>query len=173
MNNENLKILISKVCINADKLAFKEIFDYFAPRVMGYLVSSGTQKVIAEEITQEVLSSVWQKAKLFDYKKGNVSTWVFTIARNKRIDRIRKNENPNYNISDLIEAMYPSQDNKNEEIEDLIFKMRSKLTENEQKLIKMNFFESKTHKIISQELEIPLGTVKSKIRNILTKIKNI
>lgn len=172
MNSSNLKDLIYKIGNHQNKSAFVDIFDYFAPRIIGYLVSSGTQKEIAEEITQEVLSTVWQKADTFNYKKANVNTWIFTIARNKRIDRLRKNENPEYNSVELIDALYSDNNQQNLDFEQKIIEIQSKLTEYEKKLIKMNFFEGKTHIIISRELEIPLGTVKSKIRNILTKMKN-
>ena len=160
MNNNELCSLIYKIANEQNKSAFTDIFDYFAPRVIGYLVGSGSQKEIAEEITQEVLSIVWQKAGQFNYKKGNANTWVFTIARNKRIDRMRKNENPSYSTLDLIDALYSKND------------IQNKLNKNERKLIKMNFFEGKSHKIMSKELEIPLGTIKSRIRKILTKIRN-
>ena len=172
MNNNKLCNLIFKIANGQDKSAFNDIFDYFAPRVIGYLVGSGSQKEIAEEITQEVLSMVWQKASQFNYKKGNVNTWVFTIARNKRIDRIRKNENPSYNTVDLIDALYSKNDIQNNDFEEEIKVLQNKLNKSEKKLIKMNFFEGKSHKIISKDLEIPLGTIKSRIRKILIKIKN-
>ena len=172
MNNNKLCNLIFKIANEQDKSAFNDIFDYFAPRVIGYLVGSGSQKEIAEEIAQEVLSMVWQKASKFNYKKGNVNTWVFTIAWNKRIDRIRKNENPSYNTVDLIDALYSKNNIQNNDFEEEIRVLQNKLNENEKKLIKMNFFEGKSHKIISKDLEIPLGTIKSRIRKILTKIRN-
>ena len=172
MHNNDLKNLILKIGGNQDKQAFAEIFDYFAPRVIGYLVKSGSNQEIAEEITQEVLSVVWLKSNKFDYKRGNVSTWIYTIARNKRIDRFRKNTNVNYNSDDLIDALYSAENRENQDIESRIREMQSKLNENEKKLIRMNFFEGKSHKNISQDLEIPLGTVKSRIRNILIKMKN-
>jgi len=172
MNNNELCSLIYKIANEQNKSAFTDIFDYFAPRVIGYLVGSGSQKEIAEEITQEVLSIVWQKAGQFNYKKGNVNTWVFTIARNKRIDRIRKNENPSYSTLDLIDALYSKNDIQNNDFEEKIGLIQNKLNKNERKLIKMNFFEGKSHKIMSKELEIPLGTIKSRIRKILTKIRN-
>ena len=172
MKIERLKKLIYEIANNRDKVAFNEIFDHFAPRVLGYLIGSGTSKEIAEEITQDVLSTLWQKAIQFDSQKGNPNTWIFTIARNKRIDRIRKKENPKYNTFELIDALYSNEIDQNYELEKKIRDMQSKLSENERKLIKMNFFEGKTHKKISRDLEIPLGTVKSRIRNILIKIKN-
>ena len=172
MNNEELKNLVFKIAKSQDKFAFSKIFDYFAPRIMGYLNASGTNSEISEEITQEVLSNVWQKAYQFNKNIANVSTWIFTIARNKRIDRIRKNENPTYNTIDLIDALYPNDNKQNLIFEEKVAEMQLILNLNERKLIKMSFFEGKTHKIISQELEIPLGTVKSRIRNILKKMKN-
>ena len=171
MNNIELKQLIFKIANSRDKMAFAGIFDYFAPRIMSYIISSGFNKEIAEELTQEVLTTVWQKSYQFNHKLANVSTWIFTIARNKKIDRIRKNENPSYNTLDLIDALYPKERYENQELEEKIEKMQLILNENEKKLIKMNFFEGKSHKIISQELEIPLGTIKSRIRSILLKMK--
>ena len=173
MKNNQLSDLIFKIGNEQDKSAFNDIFYYFAPKIIGYLVGSGSQREVAEEIAQEVLSTVWQKANQFDYKKGNVSTWIFTIARNKRIDRIRKNENPAYSTLDLIDAFYSNKGDLNIDLQEKIEDIQKKLNKNERKLIKMNFFEGKTHKIISRDLEIPLGTVKSRIRTILTKMRNL
>ena len=171
MNNTKLKELMLEISINNNKEAFNKIFDYFAPRIMGYLAGSGTKLEIAEELTQEVLTTVWEKSCQFDPNKANVSTWIFTIARNKKIDRIRKDQNPLYNPVDLIDALYNNKINENKEVEEKIEQIQSILTQNEKNLIKMNFFEGKTHKKISEELEIPIGTVKSRIRNILLKMQ--
>ena len=171
MKNNELKKLIIKIANKQDKSAFSDIFDYFAPKIIGYLVGLGSQRETAEEITQDVLSIVWQKSPQFDFNKGNVSTWIFTIARNKRIDRLRKNENPIYNTEDMVGALYPNKIDQSRDAALEVDKIQSKLTINEQKLIKMSFFEGKSHKIISRDLEIPLGTVKSRIRNLLKKLK--
>ena len=173
MNNLYLKELIFNIAKSQDRSSFSRIFDYFSPRIMGYLINSGTSKAISEEITQEVLSAVWQKAYQFDQKVANVSTWIFTIARNKRIDRIRKNENPNYNLTDIINQLYSNDNVQNKEVEEEIDVILSTLSENEQKLLKMNFFEGKSHKEISKETAIPLGTIKSRIRSILKRIRGI
>ena len=171
MDNNDLKNLIAKIANNEDKKAFSDLFNYFAPRIIGYLIGSGSNMENSEEITQEVLSSVWLKASQFDSKKGNVNTWVYTIARNKRIDKYRKNTSPDYNTKDIISALYPEEGMQSEDMGSRIKEMQSKLDKKERKLIKMNFFEGKTHKKMSYELEIPLGTVKSRIRTILTKMK--
>ena len=173
MDSKQSKDLVLKISKNQDKQAFRHIFEYFAPRIMGYLIKSGSKKEIAEEITQETLTTIWQKSYQFDYEKGNVNTWVFTIARNKRIDKYRKNENPTYNSDDLVEALYSNINNQEKDLRLRMIEIHEKSNENEKKLIKMNFFEGKTHKKISSDLEIPLGTVKSRIRNILLKMKKL
>jgi len=172
MKNNELKKLIFKIANKEDIAAFSVIFDYFAPKIIGYLIGLGSKRDLAEEITQDVLSIVWQKSNQFNSNKANVSTWIFTIARNKRIDRIRKKESPIYHSQDLIEALYPYNNDQSKNTEQELDKIQSKLNKNENKLIKMSFFEGKSHKIISRELEIPLGTVKSRIRNLLKKMKN-
>ena len=173
MNNFELGELVYKIGVKGDKLAFKRIFNYFAPRIIGYLVGTNSNKEFAEEVAQEVLTTVWKKASQFDYKKGNINTWIFTIARNKRIDRIRKKENPKYNKEDLIEALYSPGHCSNSDMEQKIIQIQQNLNNYEKKLINMSFFQGKTHNIISRDLEIPLGTVKSKIRKILTKMRNL
>lgn len=170
MTEKKLNEAILKVSTSRDTLAFQLIFDYFAPRIIGYLVGTGTNSDIAEEIAQEVLTIVWQKSHLFKPESSKLKTWIFTIARNKRIDRIRKDKNQNYNEYDLIQNLYINTD-EDSKVEDKINEMQSNLSEKEKNLIKMNFFESKSHKIIAQELEIPLGTVKSRIRSILNKME--
>ena len=152
MKNLDLNELIVKIAKSQDKASFNRIFDYFSPRVMGYLINSGTNRAISEEITQEVLSAVWQKAYQFDQKVANVSTWIFTIARNKRIDRIRKNENPNYNSTDLIDSLYSNNSAQNEEIKSEVDVILSALSKNEQKLL--------MHQNISKNTENTLNFAK-------------
>ena len=173
MQNLDLKELIDKIAKSQDKASFDRIFDYFSPRVMGYLINSGTNRAISEEITQDVLTTVWQKAYQFDQKVANVSTWIFTIARNKRVDWVRKKENPFYNLTDIIDSLYTNSNEQNEEIKGKVEVVLSPLSEDEKKLLKMNFFEGKSHKEISKETNTPLGTIKSRIRSILNKIRDI
>tara|TARA_B100001175_G_C19243586_1_gene511213 strand:+ start:90 stop:626 length:537 start_codon:yes stop_codon:yes gene_type:complete len=172
MKNLELKDLLFKIGAHKDRLAFKSLFKYFAPKINAYLIKTGTNQDLAEDLTQEIMTTIWNKAGLYDYKKSNVNTWIFTIARNKRIDNFRKKIDPKYNELDLISSLY---DQKNEEKisedNDLFHKLSQKLEKGDKELIQMNFFEGKTHKKISETLEIPLGTVKSRIRKVLTKLK--
>jgi len=125
-------------------------------------------------LTQEVLSTVWVKSNLYDSTKSALSTWIFTIARNKKIDFFRKNSKINFQEEDIREFLY--QDREVDPIEEneakkQIERINNELDEQQKIMIKMNFFENKSHKKIADELEIPLGTVKSRIRHILTKMQ--
>lgn len=81
---------IARIRSDQDQAAFAELFRHFAPRIKGFLIKSGTPEPIAEECVQEVLATVWRKAHLFDPTRASAATWIFTIARNKRIDMARK-----------------------------------------------------------------------------------
>ena len=125
----------------------------------------------AEELTQEVLSTIWLKAELFDPEKSKFITWTFTIARNKKIDFYRKNQKIAANEEDIRDFLYAENNSDDYEIESTIKEITKDLDENQKKLIKMSFFEQKSHKNIAAELEIPLGTVKSRIRASLNKMQ--
>ena len=170
MENKILIDLIKKVSDQRDERAFSQIFDFIAPKINGYFVKNSLNIEQAEELTQEVLSTIWTKANLFDPKKSKFITWSFTIARNKKIDFYRKDQKNYFNEDDVRYFLYENNKISDYEIEPSIKKINSELDENQQKLIKMSFFEEKSHKNIAAELEIPLGTVKSRIRSILNKM---
>ena len=176
MDKIELKNLMVKITNDRDEMAFSDLFDFLAPKIKSYYLQNGLTNDTAEELTQEVMSIMWSKSDKYDPSKSAVSTWVFTIARNKKVDFYRKNTRFNYNEEDIREFLYEeNQNNKiNEsEINDQIKIINQELDSGQQKLIKMNFFENKSHKKIAEELEIPLGTVKSRIRHILTKMQRI
>jgi len=171
MENEKLLDLVYKISADRDESAFSEIFDFIAPKINSYYINNNLSIEQAEELTQEVLSTIWTKANLFNPKKAKFITWVFTIARNKRIDYYRKTKKTDVNEDDIRGFLYENNDFNNYEIETTIHKIRSELDENQQKLIEMSFFDQKSHKIIAQELEIPIGTVKSRIRAAISKMQ--
>ena len=176
MDKIELKNLMVKITNDRDEMAFSDLFDFLAPKIKSYYLQNGLTNDTAEELTQEVMSIMWSKSDKYDPSKSAVSTWVFTIARNKKVDFYRKNSRFDYNEEDIREFIYEeNQNNKiNEsEINDQIKIINQELDSAQQKLIKMNFFENKSHKKIAEELEIPLGTVKSRIRHILTKMQRI
>ena len=170
---ENAKIieLVKKISEERNEIAFSEIFDFIAPKINAYYLKNNLSNEQAEELTQEVLSTIWLKAKLFDPEKSKFITWSFTIARNKKIDFYRKNKKNDVNEEDIRDFLYENNKSDDYELESTINKITQELDENQKKLIKMSFFDQKSHKNIAAELEIPLGTVKSRIRASLNKMQ--
>ena len=170
MDNKKAVDLVKRIAKDRDETAFSEIFDYIAPKINAYYIKHNLSSELAEELTQEVLSTIWIKAELFNSEKSKFITWSFTIARNKKIDFYRKNQKKVSN-EDVIDFLYENDKSNDYEIESTINKITEELDQNQKKLIKMSFFEQKSHKIIAAELEIPLGTVKSRIRATLSKMQ--
>ena len=171
MENAQIIDLIKKVSEERNQIAFSEIFDFIAPKINAYYVKNNIGIEQAEELTQEVLSTIWLKAGQFNPEKSKFITWTFTIARNKKIDFYRKNKKSDVNEEDIRDFLYEDNKSDDYELESTIKKITQELDENQKKLIKMSFFEQKSHKNIAEELEIPLGTVKSRIRASLNKMQ--
>jgi RNA polymerase sigma-70 factor (ECF subfamily) len=171
MENAQIIDLVKKVAKERNKIAFSEIFDFIAPKINAYYLKNNLSIDQAEELTQEVLSTIWLKAELFNPEKSKFITWSFTIARNKKIDFYRKNKKNDINEEDIRDFLYENNKSDDYEIESTIKNITQELDENQKKLIKMSFFEQKSHKNIAAELEIPLGTVKSRIRATLNKMQ--
>ena len=171
MENAQIIDLVKKVAKERNKIAFSEIFDFIAPKINAYYLKNNLSIDQAEELTQEVLSTIWLKAELFNPDKSKFITWSFTIARNKKIDFYRKNKKNDLDEEDVRDFLYENNKSNDYEIESTIEKITKELDEDQKKLIKMSFFEQKSHKNIAAELEIPLGTVKSRIRATLNKMQ--
>jgi len=171
MENAKINDLLKKVSEERNEIAFSEIFDFIAPKINAYFIKNNLSIEQAEELTQEVLSTIWLKAELFDPEKSKFITWSFTIARNKKIDFYRKNQKNVTNEQDIRDFLYNENKSDDYEIESTIKHITKDLDENQKKLIKMSFFEQKSHKSIATELEIPLGTVKSRIRASLNRMQ--
>ena len=170
MDNKKAVDLVKRIAKDRDETAFSEIFDYIAPKINAYYLKHNLSSELAEELTQEVLSTIWIKAELFNSEKSKFITWSFTIARNKKIDFYRKNQKKVSN-EDVRDFLYKNDKSNDYEIESTINKITEDLDQNQKKLIKMSFFEQKSHKNIAAELEIPLGTVKSRIRATISKMQ--
>jgi len=171
MKNSQIIDLVKKISKERDEVAFSEVFDFIAPKINAYYIQNNLSIEQAEELTQEVLSTIWLKAELFDPEKSKFITWSFTIARNKKIDFYRKKQKNVANEEDIRDFLYMENNSDDYEIESTIKNITQDLDENQKKLIKMSFFEQKSHKNIAAELEIPLGTVKSRIRASLNKMQ--
>ena len=176
MNKTEISELMVKIRDDRDQIAFSNIFDFIAPKLKAYFLKNGLSSENSEELTQEVMSLVWTKSDKYDSSKSAVSTWIYTIARNKKVDFFRKNLKTNFNEEDIREFLYENNqiDKISEnEVRDQVNMLNQELDESQRRIIKMNFFENKSHKKIAEELEIPLGTVKSRIRHILIKMQRI
>lgn len=166
-------VLLKMVGTHKDKAAFIQLFEYFAPRVKAFLIKNGINDSMADELAQETLLTVWHKAEHFNPDKANASTWIYTIARNKRIDAIRKLYRPDPEIDfDNNEPESPDEAYNEIETTEHIGDAVKTLPEEQKILIEKAFFEDKSHSTIAQEMSIPLGTVKSRIRLALGTLRN-
>lgn len=156
-----------------DQSAFAEVFAHFAPRVKAFLMKSGASPELAEECTQEVMATLWHKAHLFDPAKASVSTWLFTIARNRRIDMLRKERRPEPEDLPWGPEAEPEQD------EVLVLQQESEklgqalkdLPEAQRDLIVRAYYGDLSHSQIAEETGLPLGTIKSRIRLALDRLR--
>ncbi|HEV8033560.1 MAG TPA: sigma-70 family RNA polymerase sigma factor [Yoonia sp.] len=159
---------------NQDRAAFAELFGYFAPRVKSFLMKSGASPDLAEECTQEVMATLWNKAHMFDPTKASVSTWIFTIARNRKIDILRKQRRPEPEDLPWGPESEPDQADAiglQQETEQLGQALAT-LPEEQRKLIERAYFGELTHSQIAAETGLPLGTIKSRIRLALDRLRH-
>ena len=173
----DLRSYLNDIGENQDKVAFSHIFKYFAPRLKSFFVKLGSPENQAEEIIQEVMISVWKKANTYNSDKSSVSTWIYTIAKNKRVDKIRK-EKRHYTVEsdESLEIPIPSKQEEEilaSELSEKISNTLKFLPKEQAELLKLSYFYEKTHTDIANDLNIPLGTVKSRIRLALSKMKNL
>jgi RNA polymerase sigma-70 factor (ECF subfamily) len=160
--------LVLKIAQDRDKGAFKQLFAHFAPRVKSYLLKLGLDDHKAEDLAQDVLVTVWQKAIQFDPTKAKLSTWIFRISRNKFIDLTRKQKYPEVNADDHLPDMVAAEETDRPveamQTAAIVSSALTKLNPDQQKVIKLSFYEEMSHSEISTHLSLPLGTVKSRIR---------
>ena len=160
--------LVLEIAQNKDCNAFKILFEYFAPRLKSYLLNFKIANQKAEDLTQEVMITLWQKGDKFNPEKAKLSTWLFRIARNKYIDLVRKQKYPELNTDDYLSAMVaPEKTDKSlEDKQDssLIKEAMERLSDEQRLVINLSFFKELSHSQIAEETGLPLGTVKSRIR---------
>jgi RNA polymerase sigma-70 factor (ECF subfamily) len=155
--------------------AFEALFRHYSPRIRSFMTVKTKDRQIAEELMQETMVAVWNKAAQFDPARGNVSAWVFTIARNIRIDAYRRTR-PVYAIDDpaFVPDNTPAADVEFEQAQDasLLRKAMETLPADQFDVLKRAFFDDVSHSTIAQELGLPLGTVKSRIRLAFAKLRD-
>lgn len=168
--------LLVLVAAKQDRTAYAELFGYYAPRVKSYLMRLGADGAQAEEIAQDVMVTVWRKANLFDRKQASVSTWIFRIARNRRIDVFRRTKRPDLDPEEtmILPAGVEAPDARVEamETEARVREAMKDLPEEQLLLLRLAFYEGLSHRDIAEKLDVPLGTVKSRIRLAFAKMKS-
>jgi RNA polymerase sigma-70 factor (ECF subfamily) len=166
--------VIARIRDQRDRAAFQRLFSHFAPRVKAFLMKSGADASLAEECTQEVMATLWQKAHLFDPSRASAATWIFTIARNRKIDAIRKQRRPEPEDLPWGPEQEPDQADAlalQQESEKLGAAI-AQLPEKQKDLIEKAYFGDLTHSEIAEETGLPLGTIKSRIRLALDRLRH-
>ncbi len=166
--------LLMQVRDRQDRAAFAQLFRHFAPRVKGFLMKSGAGAALAEECAQDVMATLWQKAHLFDPARASVATWVYTIARNKRIDALRKARRAEPEELDWGPEPEPDQAEVMEAQQDTerLGQALAQLPAKQRALIEKAFYGDLSHSEIAAETGLPLGTIKSRIRLALDKLRH-
>lgn len=163
-----------KAVQNGDKRAFIELFNHFGPRVKAFLIKSGAAPDIAEDCAQDVMATLWRKAHLFDPSKASVSTWIFTIARNRRIDLLRKERRPE--PEDLTWGPEAEPDQADvialQQDTSRLGEAIAELPDKQRKLIEAAYFGDLSHSEIASQTGLPLGTIKSRLRLALERLRH-
>jgi len=151
-----------------DRSAFVALFHHFAPRVKSYLMRNGLHEGAAEDVMQEVMLTIWRRAPLYDRTQAAAATWIYTIARNKRIDRFRREKRPEVDLEDpaLVpdEAEGPDHESGAAQEADRLRRAMRDLPAEQLELLELHYFGDMSHSAIAEELSLPLGTVKSRLR---------
>jgi len=167
--------LLLRVGSDRDRSAFKKLYEHFAPRLKSFLLRIGSDMSAAEEICQESMIMVWRRAETFNPESAGASTWIFTIARNKRIDKLRKDNRPLPDLNDPSFFQIPV--DKSDDIlqrveeEKKIKNALKNLPPEQAKLILSAYYKEKSHRKIADETNLPLGTVKSRIRLAINRLR--
>lgn len=174
---DRLNDLMSRVARQRDRQAFVALFQHFAPRLKSFLLRAGMEVGAAEETIQDVMVTVWHRAESFDPAQAAVSTWIFAIARNRRIDRLRRDRRPTIDPNDP--ALVP--DEADGSVETMLVEERAaelhrairELPPEQADLLRMAYFEDKAHSAIAAERQLPLGTVKSRLRLAVARLRKL
>ena len=165
--------LIVRIAASADRDAFAALFQHFAPRVKSYGLRLGAADAAAEELAQDTLLAVWRKADRFDPSRASASTWIFTIARNLRIDAIRR-ERPapppeeDADPSPLADALLSGA-----QADRRVRQALGSLPPEQLEVIRLSFFSEAPHSTIAETLGLPLGTVKSRLRLAMSRLRTL
>ncbi len=159
-----------------DRDAFARLFSAYAGKVKGYLLRLGAPAAAAEDLAQDAMVAIWRRAASYDAVKAKASTWIFVIARNAWIDKLRreKTELAYRNVTvvtDESEDESPGDAAERVQTEEQVEAALATLSEEQRQVVRLSFFEDRPHSEIAERLELPLGTVKSRLRLALIKLR--
>jgi RNA polymerase sigma-70 factor (ECF subfamily) len=169
--------LLKDVADHRDRQAFAQLFEHFGPRLKGFMMRKGANAELAEDLVQDAMIAVWNKAGMFSPGKGSVTTWVYTIARNLRIDRLRR-EGSRY-FTDIDDYEEASDDPASDDIvigrqqDAAVTEALQVLPDDQRQVIVMAFMDDMTQAEIADKLDVPLGTVKSRMRLAYRKMASV
>lgn len=176
LDKGELSTLLTAVGSSRDRNAFRQLFAHFAPRLKSFMLRRGAEAGLAEDIVQEAMINVWRKAHLFDPQRASAATWVFTIGRNVHIDHVRRATRPELDPDDpsLMPEAAPEATETIARDQDAarLQAVLATLPDEQREILTMAFYEEKPHREIADELGLPLGTVKSRIRLAFGKLRN-
>jgi len=170
-------IWMTAIAEKKDARALSDLFEVYGPKLKGWLMARGVGSGTAEDIVQDVMIKVWTRAEMFDPAKASFATWVYRMTRNKWIDHKRKHGRMDVRDPEIMKIIaddeVPSAEMNfmTQESKDFLQEQIALLTETQQMAIRMAFLEFKTHKQISAETGLPLGTVKTRIRSAIQALK--
>jgi RNA polymerase sigma-70 factor (ECF subfamily) len=168
---------IAAIAASQDRAAFAALFGFYAPRIKTMLMRMGANAEAAEDIAQEALVTVWRKAAQYDPSRAGASAWIYTIARNLRIDRLRRDQRAKlfalYETVELEEPQRPDGPMDIAQREACVRAALLQLPEEQVRVIQLSFFEGRAHGDIARLLELPLGTVKSRLRLAMSRLRHL
>lgn len=160
-----------------DQNAFQDFYDHFSGRIKSFLIGKGMEEAIAEELAQEIMLTVWRRAESYKPEKAAASTWLFTIARNRRIDYLRGNSRVEVDLDDdMLEvgSTEPTQDERVnlDQQSKILEQSMNKLPQEQRQVLHLSYFRGQSHGAIADWLDLPIGTVKSRIRLAMQSIRS-
>jgi RNA polymerase sigma-70 factor (ECF subfamily) len=172
---EHMAGLVEAVAASQDRTAYAALFAHFAPRLKGWLLRQGVDDGVAEELVQETMLTVWRRASTYDRRLATPSTWIYTILRNKRIDRLRRERRPEVDPNDPAFQPDPPEDQDRRldlaRAEERLKVALRDLPPEQAELIQIAFFQHLSHREIAARMGLPLGTVKSRLRLALGRLR--
>jgi len=161
-----------------DEAAFADLYGYYAGRVKSFLMGKGMNEDAAEELMQEIMLTVWRRAESYDPAKAAVSTWLFTIARNRRIDYLRGNSRIEVELDDEMLDLETTEDDpqerfvSNAQSASLLEAAMARLPQEQRQVMHLSYYRGQSHGAIARWLDLPIGTVKSRIRLAMQSVRS-